>query len=186
MQTSDGFSLIEVLISLAVSCIVLVAFVGAAGEFQTINWNLSQLAERDSNLSLVPLMCAKWLSGAGNNRWDRNWTGLSREADALVARADMEGTDGFPDGALTESFESIALRRSGTDFQIRSNGGTYQPAAKNIGTFAFDNSDSCLLRLTFSGITDRPLMRVRAAAVNRLEFDVYLWNYRPNLFAEKP
>jgi len=183
---SRGATLIELLISLAIGCVILLAFLGAAVPFQTIAWDLSLLHDRDSSLCLAPLLFCKWISGAGNNRAGHSWDGVQQEGDTLHLKSDTEGQDGFPDGRLKESYESIALRVKGSDLQIRSEGGSFQPAFKNFAGLQVHRADDRLLSLTFEGRTDRSLLSTPAEGSKQVAFKVYLWNYRPNLFEETP
>ena len=185
MLKSSGFSLIEVLVALGISSVALIAFLGAIDQFQVVNRDLALLDERNSNLGLAPLLLTKWLTGAGNNRWKQEWGGLSASDDTLETQSDSEGPDGFPDTKLTESYETISVRHKGNDLQLKSKSGTFQPALKNVSRFEAQ-PDLPFLRLRLRGVTDRPLMTSRAPLESELELDLYLWNYRPNLFAEAP
>ena len=185
MPKSDGFSLIEVLVSLGISSVALIAFLGAFDQFQIVNRDLTLLDERNSNLRLAPLLLTKWLTGAGNNRWKQKWHGLSTDGNTIDAQSDSEGPDGFPDKTLTESYETISVRHKGNDLQLKSKSGTFQPALKNVSRFEV-KSDLPFLTLRLRGVTDRPLMTSRAPLESELELDLYLWNYRANLFAEAP
>jgi prepilin-type N-terminal cleavage/methylation domain-containing protein len=183
---NEGFSLIEMLVALCISSIALAAFFGAIGQFQTVNRDLGLLTERDSNLGLASLLLTKWITAAGNNRWNQEWEGFSTDGAALDARSDTEGPDGFPDEKLTESYETISVRRKGTDLQIKSKTGSFQPALKNLSQFQVEPDDLPLVRLRLAGATDRPTMTSRSAPESRMELDLYLWNYRTNLFSEAP
>lgn len=185
MLRSRGFSLIEVLIALCISSVALVAFFGAFSQFQAVNHDLSALHERNSNLSMAPLLLLKWMAGAGNNRWDQGWEGVSTDGRTVGALSDSEGPGGFPDQALNDTYEMIWVRDNGKDLQIKSKSGSYQPAVKNIARFEVD-SDPPSLKFRLEGATDSNLLTSRTAVESKLDLEVYLWNYRPNLFAEAP
>ena len=185
MPRNEGFSLIEVLVALGISSLALIAFLGAIQQFQVVNRDLALLDERDSNLGLAPLLLTKWITGAGNNRWNQGWDGLYVDDDRIDARSDSEGPDGFPDKQLTESYETVSIRQKGNDLQLKSGSGTFQPALKNVSSFGVE-SEPPFLSLRLRGITDRPLLTSRAPLEAEMQLDLYLWNYRPNLFAEAP
>ncbi len=186
MPKNKGATLIELLLSLAVGCVIFLALLGAITPLQTLTWDLSTLYDRDSTLCLAPLLLCKWIAGAGNNRAGQNWTGIQLDGDSLQAMSDTEGKKGFPDGHLNESYESIAVRRKGSDLQIKSKTGSFQPAFKNFTDFSADLADLPLLSLTIGTDVDAALIRMTKTAARQRVFKIYLWNYRPNLFEEIP
>jgi hypothetical protein len=177
--------LIEALLALAIGLIIFIAFVGAIAPVQSLGWNLSALHDRDSTLCLGPPLLCKWTAGAGNNRPNDNSTCLE-EAGMLHVRSDTDGTHGFPDGDLEESYESISIRRNGSDLQIRSGVGSFQPVFRNVAAFEADTTDPQLLCLKLGAQTDKTLVRMPETGPSLVSFQVYLWNRRPNLFEENP
>lgn len=185
MRKSKGSTLIEALLALAIGSLILAGFVAAIAPVQTLGWNLSAWHDRDSTLCLAPPLLCKWTAGAGNHRALQSSSCLE-EAGMLHVRTDSDGLDGFPDGDLDESYESITIRQSGADLQLRSGDGSFQPVFRNISTFEIDATDSQLLRVKLGAQTDKKLVRMPQMEPRTVLLKVYLWNRRPNLFEEKP
>lgn len=185
MPKNRGATLIEALLALAISWIILVAFLGAIRPLQTLAWNLSAFHDRDSTLCLAPPLLCKWTAGAGNNRAKESANCL-KQAGVLYLRSDSDGADGFPDGDLDESYESISIRQNGTDLQIKSGNGTFQPVFRNVSTLEVETIDPLVVGLKIGAQTDKTLLGTPQTEPRRAAFQVYLWNRRPNLFEEKP
>ena len=185
MPRNRGVTLIEALIALTVSSLLFVAFMAAIAPVQSLCWDLSALHDRDATLCLAPPLVCKWTSGAGNNRADRAAC-VRAEGGILHLQSDADGSDGFPDGDVKDSYESISIRQNGSDLQIKSGSGSFQPAFRNIGAFHADTADPQLLRVTLAAEVDKRLIRVPSTGRKLVSFDVYLWNFRPNLFEEAP
>lgn len=183
MQTSRGSTLIEALLALAIGWVIFIAFLGGIVPVQSLAWDLSACHDRDSTLCLAPPLLFKWCMAAGNNRTE---DACLREAGILHVRSDMDGPNGFPDGDLDENYESVSIRRSGLDLQIRSGGGSFQPVFRNVSAFEADTSDPRLLRLSLGTQTDKVRLGMPETGPTWVAFDVYLWNRRPNLFEENP
>jgi len=182
---NKGATLIEALIALSIGPLLVVAFLGAVAPVQSLTWDLSALHDRDSTLCLAPPLLCKWISGAGNNRVDRS-TCVRADGNILHLQSDMDGSNGFPDGDVDESYESVSIRQNGSDLQIRSGAGSFQPAFRNVHSFHADLADSRLLRLALAADADKALIRVPSTGPKPITFDLYLWNFRPNLFGEVP
>ncbi len=186
MPRSRGFSLIELLVSLALSALLTVAFFSMVNQFQQWNSNLHLVMERDENLRLTPLLLARYLSPAGNARWGHPWRGFEQQRNQLRIRSDLTGDDGFPDGSLGDRFERIDLRQRRTQLQMRINRGSYQPLLENVSAMEITAHSRFLLGLRVRAASSRPLLVLGKPLEETLELDFLLWNYRPNLFAEEP
>ncbi|MBI4444382.1 MAG: hypothetical protein HY645_00620 [Acidobacteria bacterium] len=185
MRRNEGFSLLEMILALFLSTGFLLAFFVLLREFQWGCADLALMIERDQNLQLFPLLVPRLLLASGNNRWNQGWEGLSESNGRVSSNSDMDGPEGFPDGALQNSFESIVLQHSGTDLQIKSGSSSFQPALKNIS----DLSSSGTLpsfSFTVEASTGLPVRKTRRILSDAVRLDLYLWNYRSNLFAEAP
>lgn len=183
MPKNKGATLIEALLALAIGWILFMVFLGAVSPVQSLAWDLSALHDRDSTLCLGPPLLCKLISPAGNNR-PRD--GCLEEAGVLHVRSDTDGSNGFPDGDLDESYEAISIRRNATDLQIKSGGGSFQPVFRNVTGFDADATDPLLLRLTLGAQTDKTRIRMPETEPVQVSFQVYLWNHRRNLFEENP
>ncbi len=181
MRRNRGFSLIELLIGLALSVTLGLALLSFVRQFQNWNANLGLLMERDEQLRQAPLLLARYLAGAGNNGWvDRD--GLETGAGSVRAKADLDGEEGFPDSRLGAAFETVTLRQGENDLQFQSGRGGFQPLLKNIEGFQPSQWDPPLLRLKVAARAGRELQSVGGRADQEIEVLVYVWNYRENLF----
>ncbi len=181
-----GHTLVETMIASSISIIVLAGFFSTIGVFQAWSSNLTLLLERDANLWLAPLLLSRWIIPAGNNRWDRAWSGLTIDTDGIELKSDIDGPGAFPDSKLSSSFEALALRSSNFNLRVRSNRGSFQPLIKNITDFKVDSKESGLLSIHLSAITDRPLSMTQENLSESTELLFFLRNYRSNLFPEDP
>lgn len=186
-NNESGASLVEALLSMVIFLVVILGALGLVDRFQSLAWNLNLLQEKEANLSAAPLLLARWILPAGNNRFGANYIGISGDRDTLQVRSDFDGPLGFPDNSLSQSYESISLRRNGSDMQLKSGQGTYQPVLKNVSQLQFRTVDLPVLEVTLSGQVDRPTLGMAAPPiVDRTTARFYAWNYRKNLFAEVP
>ncbi len=185
MPRNKGATLIEALIALAIGSFLFVAFLAAVAPVQSLTWDLSALHDRDATLCLAPPLLCKWISGAGNHRADRAAC-VRAEEGTLYLTSDTDGPDGFPDGDVDDSYESVSIRRNGSDLQLKIGGGSFQPVFRNISTFQVAIDDPRLLHLRVDGEIDKRLVRVPSAGPRQTSIGVYLWNFRPSLFEEAP
>lgn len=186
MPRSEGVTLLETLIALLVSMTLLLAFFSLFQTVQTLEGNLSLLLERDENFWLAPLLLTRWFTAAGNNRWRQTWEGLSIQSGEVQINSDMDGAQGFPDGVLLSSFETVTLRHKASDLQLKSGSSTFQPLLKNISNFQVDGQALPVASVRIAAVTDRPLVAPHQTVSDSTALLVYIWNYRPNLFAESP
>ncbi len=185
MPKNRGATLIEALIALAIGSFLFVTFLAAVAPVQSLAWDLSALHDRDAALCLAPPLLCKWVSGAGNNRADRP-TCVRTQAGVLHLESDTDGSNGFPDGDVKDTYESVSIRENGSDLQLKIGAGSFQPVFRNISSFQADLTDPRLLRLRLGAEVDKTLIRVPSTGPKSMTFDVYLWNFRPNLFEEAP
>ena len=186
MRKNKGFPLLELMITLLVSTVLFGALFSISAQFQIMAANLTTLLERDENFWLAPLLLTRWILPAGNHRWQQEWDGFSVQAGQLRVNTDIDGPGGFPDRKLKNSFETIALRCRRLNLQLKSGSGTFQPVLKNIFAFDVDSQNTPLLTVNLSAKTDRPLSMTQDRLSDEQTVLFFLWNYRPNLFAEKP
>lgn len=184
MPTNKGYALVEALISILASTILLLGFLSVVDQFNVWAANLNFLLERDENFWLAPLLLTRWIAPAGNNRWTQTWDGFSTDPVELRVKTDIDGSTGFPDAQLTGSFEEISLRHQGLDLQLKSGSGSFQPVLKSISNFQTDDQNLPLVSVRISSTTERPLMRFQQPISQTSRVVIFLWNYRPNLFAE--
>lgn len=185
MPKNRGFSLIELLVALALSILLGLAMLTLIRQFVQWNANLGLLMDRDQRSRQGPLLLSRHLAAAGNNRWGGSWTGLRVAADELLLNADITGEEGFPDGRLADAFESVALRLRSGQLQIRSGRSGYQPLLKNVHEFAVERWSPPLLRLRLVLRTERRLGGVGADSLEPVPLDFHVWNYRRNWFEER-
>lgn len=186
MPRNSGFTLLELLVAVTLSLSLFLAVLALFQTFQVNTYNLELALERDENLWLAPLLLSRWVSPAGNNRWEESWEGFSTESGELRVNTDIDGPDGFPDGQLASSFEAIAVRGAATGLQLKSGKGSFQTLLKNISLLQLENQDLPLMRLRISARTERPLLNLNESLSSSTLAGFYLWNYRRNLFAEAP
>ena len=186
MLRSKGFTLLELMIALLLSIILFLACFSMFNRLEIWAFNLNLFLERDENLWLAPLLFSRWVSSAGNNRWTESWDGLWIQAGQMAVNSDFDGPDGFPDTHLDSRFEAIVLRRKGTNLQLKSGSGSFQPLLRNISQFQADDRNLPLVRVQISAVTQRPLRDLQQHLSESTTLIFYLWNYRPNLFSEAP
>jgi len=180
-------SLVETLLSMVIFLIVFVAAVGLVDRFQSLAWNLSLLQEKEANMSALPLLLARWILPAGNNRFQSNCVGVSGNSGRLDIQSDIDGPLGFPDNTLKQSYESISVRRNGSDMQVKSDQGTFQPVLKNVGLLQFRVQELPVIEVSMAGEVDRPILLMRSPPVaDQTSVKFYAWSFRKNLFAEAP
>lgn len=181
-----GFSLIELMLALALGSIVLGALLTGLHQTQIWAGNLSRLAARDSNLQLAQLLLSRLISSAGSNLRPSGHQSVEVRADQLILRADLSGAaEGFPDGSLDDPFESIALRQRDGRLQLRSGNGSFQSLLEPVDSFEVQLQTSRLLRLRLVASTEGELAAVRQSLPEPMELWQSLPNLRPNLFAKE-
>jgi type IV pilus assembly protein PilW len=160
---NDGFSLIELLISMAVMSVI----IGAIFSFsiaQRKYFSLqSEISEMTQNTRAAMDMIASEVSVAGYNPSDAVFSGILYSASQLQIYADLNGN-----GVLTDSNENITFSYDASNRRIlRDTGGGGQPLAENIESFAFEYLDDQgnattattevrQIRLTITGRTSKP------------------------------
>lgn len=186
MPKNDGFSLIELMIALLVSSFLFVGFLSVAGAGQRWSSHLVLLLERDANFWLSPLLLARWIMPAGNNREGQTWEGLSLQPEQIAINSDIDGPDGFPDDELSSSFEELVLRSANSNLQVKSGKGSFQPLIKNIADLRAAQPAVAFVSIRLQAAADRPLVPLGEPLSDSTELHFFLRNYRPNLFAEDP
>ena len=186
MRKNKGFSLVEMMIALLISTILFLAFFSIVSQFQIWSSNLNLLMERDANVWLAPLLLSRWITPAGNNRWNQNWSGVAVQTGRIEINSDIHGPQGFPDSELSASFEALVLQCSKSNLRVKSGSGSFQPLIKNIADFEVDSDNMPLISVRLKAVTDRPLFVLTENLSDSTEFLFFLRNYRLNLFSEDP
>ena len=180
----QGYSLLELLIVLSISTILVSALMLTFNYVQIVAYDLHLQADRNVNLWITPLLLLQWITGAGNNRWEQNWDGVSQVDEMSLFKSDTDGEDGFPDQELTSSFEDIALRHYEKSLSMRSGSGSFQPVLRSMLSFEVEIEREDLIVVAWSGVTDNPLKITGEPDTESAMMKLYLWNYRKNLFLE--
>ncbi len=186
MPTSRGFSVFEMMVASTLSGLVFLGFFVVLGQFQKGCSDLNLILERDSNLWLAPLLLSRWIAPTGNNRWDQPWPGVAVQPGLLELNSDIHGKGGVPDSELSSSFESLRLRASKANLQVKSGQGYFQPVIKNISKLSFDSKQMPVITIKLEAVTDRPPSSFEGSLLETVEFSILLRNYRSSLFQEDP
>ena len=186
MLKNKGFSSLEMMMATLLSTLLFVGLFLIVGQFQMWCSSLNLLLERDLNLWLAPLVLSRWVTTAGNNRWNQAWSGVAAQTGLLELNSDVDGKSGFPDLELSSSFEALVLRSSNFNLQVKSGKGSFQPLLKNIAGFSVDTERMPLLSIGLKAVTDRPLPFLKERVSESVDLLFFLRNYRSNLFPEKP
>jgi len=178
-----GFSLLELLLALSLSVVIGGALLSLTLDFLTFERTFSVLVRSSAGVQTVPSLLNRYVSGAANRQDPES--GLSIDADSFRILSDQDGPDGFPDGALTAPFESIRVRVYQGALQIRSGRGSYQTIVSGIESLEVSRPEQALLRISVSTVTEVVPRLVHSVGGAELEFDIFLWNYRPLLFSRR-
>ena len=184
MANESGFSLLELMVSAALTVIVSLAFLTTCTQFQDWASNLTQILERDDNLRMAPLLLSRFLLPSGNQKWTNDLTYFVAGTSQIELRSDIDGSDGFPDLQLASPFEDIALRVNAETMQLRSGKGSFQPLLKNIHSLESLYRRGDLLDLELVASTERPLKQAQKTDSETIQLSFYLPNFRPTLFPE--
>jgi type IV pilus assembly protein PilW len=132
-----GFTLIEVLISMAVGAIVLTALVSTL-LIQSASYDMqAQVCEMTQNARAAMDMMTREIRMAGYDPMVVGFNGIPYDTIRLQIVADLNG-----DGSVSGAHEDITYTYDDKNHQIdRNTGGGAQPFAENIQTFTFDYLD---------------------------------------------
>lgn len=180
---SRGFSLLEMMLSLAIGTVVLGALFSSFFQVQVWSADIATLEDRDRGLSMLPVLLGNWISAAGNNG-DGSWRPFALSGNTLLVNSDTDGARGFPDGRLDSPFESLAIRVGNGELQLRSGKGRFQSVERNVTRLEPDFEVPGLLRLRVTGETGQALRAGRRRVRRVLEIDYALPNLGPNLFED--
>ncbi len=133
-----GFSLVELLIAIAISGIVLGA-VSSLFIMQNKSYSVQeQVAEMQQNARAAMDMMIREIRMAGYNPARATFDGITYSTSQLQIRADLDGS-----GSTGGSNENIIYTHDPVNLQIdRNTGGGGQPFAENIQSFTFDYLNS--------------------------------------------
>ena len=182
MQRSEGFTVLELMISVGLALILSSALFMCLRQVQFLAGDLEGLMDRDENLKLAPALLAQWISGAGNRKAIQPWSGISVDGRALAAQSDFDGPDGFPDGELEGSYENIELEQGSDSLRLRSGEGSPQPFLRRISQMAVSREGDDLISIALTG--SAALLSTGTEHEELADLKFCLWNFRRNLFFE--
>jgi type IV pilus assembly protein PilW len=136
-QTTRGFTLIEILIAMAIGAIVMAAIVDTFITQRKTYDLQEQIAEMTQNARIGMGMLSREVRMAGYNPAGATFEAISYDLTKLEFRADLNG-DGDPD----DDGETIAYFYDAATLQLmRETSGSQQPLAENITAFTFSYLD---------------------------------------------
>jgi Tfp pilus assembly protein PilW len=180
MRRSEGFTVLELMISVGLALILGSALFMSLRQVQLLAGDLEGLMDRDENLKLAPALLAQWISGAGNRKAIQPSSGISADGVALAARSDFDGPGGFPDGQLEGSYEDIALEQGSDSLRLRSGAGSPQPFLRRISQMEVSREGDDLISIGLTGSAALLSTETELEEIADLKF--CLWNFRHNLF----
>lgn len=179
-----GISSLELLVALALSILLGTALLGLTIRVADFQASYAALIEREQLLLVVPSLLNRLLTASGN-RVDPE-QGLNLAGDgAISSRSDLDGRDGFPDGVLEQSFESLRLRAEQGQLQIASGGGSFQSFGEGVTSLQVRRLNSAGIWLDVMAITDVVPGVGHSLQGEESEIYLWLWNYRPSLFPRR-
>ena len=176
-----GFSLIELLISLAVSTILMGILFTVCIEVEKISTGIAVSVEEGTNIHLAPLLLGRWIKPAGMNIRGGPEEFLDIGKGELGIKSDTHGDRGFPDGDTDDSFEEIKFRVGSNELKIKSGKGNYQPFLQGITAMEVYPEGESRLTLDLKG-NQGGLSNIRPALTG---IRILLWNNQSNLFPEE-
>ena len=176
----QGFSLVELMISLVVSTVILGALFTVCIKVQEMSTGISSCVEKRSNLHLAPILLSQWIKGAGMNIFESPENYLKISKGELGLRSDNKGNQGLPDGDTDDSFENISFRAYNKELKIKCLNGGYQPFLKGITGLEAALEERSLVTLNLS----RQYDFLDSGLPGSMETKLQLWNLKPNLFPE--
>ncbi len=182
MPRSEGFTVLELMISVGLSLVLSSALFMCLRQVQLLAGDLEGLMDRDENLKLAPALLAQWISGAGNRRAIQAWSGISVDGMTITAQSDFDGPDGFPDGELEGSYEDIELVQGSDSLRLRSGDGSPQPFLRRISQMTVSREGEDLVSIGLTGSAS--LLSTETEHEELADLKFCLWNFRRNLFFE--
>jgi len=180
-RASKGVGLLEALIAATAGTVVLGACFLICNQFQEGSSLVQGLLVRTRSVWLVPILVDSWVSSAGSGSDEVLAHDVDAHPASLTARADLTGADGFPDGLLDDSFESVAVDVASRMLRLRSGAGVFQPALPHVGRLAVQQSLPPLLELEFEF---EPMAGPGSDSSARKEqLALFLWNRDERLAA---
>lgn len=177
---SRGFSLLEGLVATWLgSLFLLAAFYG----FQTLQSSLldvQTLSLQHRQTITAASLLSSWLVHAGAGVDPEQ--AIATQSGVISALADIDGPDGMPDGSLDDSYEDLDVRSNGSDLQIRTGSGSFQPALKDVVHLSAD-LNAALVTLDIKTLDHRRDRQSEAVALGRSDsFSLHLVHLRSPLF----
>lgn len=136
-KREQGFTLVELLISMAVVLVVMASISGAFISQRKAYNTQEQITEMIQNARAAMDIIGREVKMAGYDPTGAGIVGVPYSASQLQIVADLNG-----DGDTSDSNENIIYTYDGIDFQIdRNTGGGAQPLTENIQSFTFQYYD---------------------------------------------
>jgi len=157
-----GFTLVELMIAMAVGLVLLGAMYGVFTMHNKIFGTQEQIAEMQQNARTAMDMMTREIRMAGYNPTGATFDGITYSASQLQVKADLDGN-----GTIAGQ-ENIIYKHDSANYQITRNiGSGDQPLIENVQTFTFDYLDSTgsatptsanirQIRITITARTARP------------------------------
>jgi len=139
LKTERGFSLIELLISMAIG-LSLIAAISSTFMIQRDSYNIQeQIIEATQTARVALNMLSREIHTAGYDPTGAGFYGITYNSDELRILADLDA-----DGTTGGSNEDITYQYHSDYSQIRrkTGNGSFQPFAENIQNFTFEYLDS--------------------------------------------
>jgi len=157
-----GFTLVELMIAMAVGLVLLGAMYGVFTMHNKIFGTQEQIAEMQQNARTAMDMMTREIRMAGYNPTGAPFDGITYSASQLQVKADLDGNE------TIAGQENIIYKHDSANYQITRNiGSGDQPLIENVQTFTFDYLDSTgsatptsanirQIRITITARTARP------------------------------
>lgn len=174
-----GVSTLEALLALALTTLLGMALLSLTRQLVAFQKKHEALIRKEQTLQVVPSLFLRTLSASGNEV-DRE---LGIEVGSRISsRSDTDGRNGFPDGRLRHSFESIRMRALAGNLQLASGRGGFQSVSEGISELGAARLDAQLISVSVTGITAVVPGVGHSVSGEKSELLLWLWNYRSNLF----
>ncbi len=144
-KEEGGYTLVELLIAMAIGCVVVAAIISAFMMQRKSLEVQEQIAEMVQTARAAMDMMGREIRMAGYNPTGATFNGIPYDPEQLQIRADLRGADAAdpPDGDTDDPNENIIYAYYDETHQIKrkTGNGYFQPFAENIDGFFFDYLD---------------------------------------------
>jgi len=190
---SAGFSLVEMLIAVAILGVVAASLFPLLNDFQRETACRSETQAVLDNIRVAVETLEKYIRQAGNNPYGAGFQGITIVSDrAVTIRADIKGSHGAdkgdPNGDIDSSDETVTLRFNPANQSVEIvSGGTAQIVCNHVSDlkFRYYDSDGNLtidgnkvrrIAVTISGFADRPDPKTREVFGIELEREIRIFS----------